>query len=291
MCNKSAKGCVKSHSIDHINSACEISHCAWILNHSFGPHLYVGRWQVKDEILGQVVRWSGGWGSGAVGGWSEVVALVGGWQVANQRFLRRPPTAKRPHSPSLATHLLTKLSWEECQLKSSPLKRTLGVSWSLKIWEDIWEVSKVHLNFPLYLQSCQTLQHQWSIRRRKEAANIVCGPFSPSLYAGHYLQLFHGCTAWYYHDFFQTPELFGQKQALHLLANAKMQHGSTWSKIGFNLASASTQIYFIIPLMVSKFDSLIMSFPKQYFFHIQKELPKVICGFFLDNFKSNLVIR
>ena len=57
----------------------------------------------------QVVRWSGavggqvgGW-SGAVGGWSEVVALVGGWQVANQRFLR-PPANSKETSLSLSPH-------------------------------------------------------------------------------------------------------------------------------------------------------------------------------------------
>ena len=53
------------------------------------------------------------------------------WQVANQRFLRRPANSKETSLP-LATHLLSKLSFEEWQPKNSPLKWTLRVGGATK---------------------------------------------------------------------------------------------------------------------------------------------------------------
>ena len=200
---KSAKGCVKSHAIDNFNSACEISHCVWIFDRIFGPHLYVGRWQVQEEILGQVVRWVRvrccwwvEW-SGGVGGWlASCQPTISSPASQQQRDLTLPLSSLHTCSPNYL--------WGMSIEKQSFEMDFWGerVTEFMKMWEDIWEVSKVHLHFLVYLQSCQTLQDQWSIlniQRRKEAADIVCGLFSPSLYARHYSQPsvmpFHRCAA------------------------------------------------------------------------------------------------
>ena len=75
-----------------------------------------------------------GEGQVAQGGGSEVVpALVGAGNLPTNDFFAHPPTAKRPHSLSLShTHLLSKLSFEEWQPKSSPLKWTLRVGGATK---------------------------------------------------------------------------------------------------------------------------------------------------------------
>ena len=179
---------------------------------------------------------SGGFGSGGWG-WSEWSgACVGGSGKlpTNDFFAARQQ--QRDLTLSLATHLLRKLSFEEwLQPESSRLKWTFGVEgFEQKIWE---EISKVYVHWSLSHHTSSLpsvlIKKGAFMRRQKDIVRRSFSPL-PVLLLLLYMASYFFPKGW---------QLFGQNQPLHLLANAKMQHGSLWWKIGFNLASACLKYY------------------------------------------------
>ena len=121
--------------------------------------------------------------------------------------------------------------------------------WVGGIRKDVGRLSKVNFPLPWYHKGVQLLHKVSSSKEHKNVygrcgqcpQDIFRSPFGPSLCGQcpqlplmpSYKQRRQGIIMF----FPKEQQLFGQNQPLHLLANAKMQHGSLWSKIGFSLTS------------------------------------------------------
>ena len=110
-----------------------------------------------------------------------MVALVGAGKVPTNHFFAHPPTAKRPHSLSLATHLLSKLCFEECRPINSYLNWTetvCGWEGSEKMWEDCLKSIFPFLVITKVSNFFTKCLHQGSIRMFMEGVDNVHRTFS-----------------------------------------------------------------------------------------------------------------